>query len=131
MKFCCMVIIKIRESLKNLVQKNTTINVINLFGKKVSYTHFPKYHHSILLAILTRFNFSPLALKWFSSHIRGRQQPAAVCLGSMSSDWADSEAGVPQGGILSLLLFFLFIDSITPIFTCSYHMYTDDLQLYA
>lgn len=39
-------------------------------------------------------------------------------------------AGVPQGGILSPLLFSIFINLITPELQCAYHLYADDLQLY-
>lgn len=36
----------------------------------------------------------------------------------------------PQGGILSPLLFSLFINSITSILSCQYQLFADDLQLH-
>jgi hypothetical protein len=38
---------------------------------------------------------------------------------------------VPQGGILSPLLFSVFVNLVTPNIRSSYHLYADDLQLYA
>ncbi|CAH2234063.1 jg7704 [Pararge aegeria aegeria] len=38
--------------------------------------------------------------------------------------------GVPQGGVLSPLLFSVFINSITQKLSSLYHMYADDVQIY-
>ncbi|KAA5588071.1 hypothetical protein F3G61_31570, partial [Pseudomonas aeruginosa] len=72
---------------------------------------------------------SPEVLKWFTSYLRGRQQ--SVRIDESSSSWRDLDTGVPQGGILSPLLFSLFINLITQSLQCSYHLYADDLQLYS
>lgn len=72
---------------------------------------FNMVDHDILLALLSRFGVSSPALGWFSSYLRGRQQVVRTDQGL--SDWCDLVAGVPQGGILSPLLFSLFIDAIT------------------
>lgn len=90
---------------------------------------FNAVDHDILLAILTQSGVSSSSREWFSAYLRGRQQ--SVRVGQELSDWGGLTAGVPQGGILSPLLFSLFINSITSLLTCSYHLYADDLQLYA
>lgn len=41
-----------------------------------------------------------------------------------------TSAGVPQGGVLSLLLIAFFINSITFKLHNSYHLYADDLRIY-
>ena len=68
------------------------------------------------------------ALEWFSSYLRERQQ--SVHVDESSSTWCDLGTGVPQGGILSPLLFSIFINFITLRLQCAYHLYADDLQLY-
>ncbi|XP_022815784.1 uncharacterized protein LOC111349052 [Spodoptera litura] len=90
---------------------------------------FNTVDYDILLAVLTQIGFSASSRDWFSTYLRGRQQ--AVRVGQEFSDWGGLTAGVPQGGILSPLLFSLFINSITSLLKCSYHLYADDLQLYA
>ncbi|KAJ0169265.1 hypothetical protein K1T71_015149 [Dendrolimus kikuchii] len=48
----------------------------------------------------------------------------------MFSTWQDLSAGVPQGGVLSPLLFSIFINTISKNLSSSYHLYADDLQIY-
>lgn len=84
--------------------------------------------HDVLLAILSYLIISSEALKWFSSYLLGRQQ--CVHIDDMSSNWRDHHTGVPQGGILSPLLFSIFIDLDTRHLQCTYYLYADDLQVY-
>ncbi|KAA5655277.1 hypothetical protein F3G58_31475, partial [Pseudomonas aeruginosa] len=86
-------------------------------------------NHDILLSILSHLRMSSGALDWFSSYLRGRQQ--SIHMDESSSSWCDLHSGVPQGGILSPLLFSIFINLITDNLQCAYHLYADDLQLYA
>ncbi|CAK1581557.1 unnamed protein product [Parnassius mnemosyne] len=90
---------------------------------------FNTISHDILLSILSHSMISSEALDWFSTYLRGRQQ--SVRIGESASSWCDINAGVPQGGILSPLLFSVFINLITHNLQCAYHLYADDLQLYA
>ncbi|KAJ8735149.1 hypothetical protein PYW08_014399 [Mythimna loreyi] len=89
---------------------------------------FNTVSHEILLSILSNLMVSCEVLEWFSSYLRGRQQ--SVRAGDSASGWCDLAAGVPQGGILSPLLFSVFINFITTKLQCAYHLYADDLQLY-
>lgn len=83
----------------------------------------------ILLGILSSLNISPTVIDFFRSYLCGRRQRVAV-EGSYSS-WSDTAAGVPQGGVLSPLLFAIFINSISNELLSSYHLYADDLQIYS
>ncbi|KAG6439065.1 hypothetical protein O3G_MSEX000456, partial [Manduca sexta] len=85
--------------------------------------------NDILLANLSHLMISPTALNWFSSYLQGRQ--LLVRLDDSSSSWRDIDRGVPQGGILSPLLFSIFINLLTQNLQCAYHLYADDLQIYS
>jgi hypothetical protein len=85
---------------------------------------FNSVDFDILLGILRSLNISPAAVEWFL----GRRQRIRV--EDSLSAWYSVDAGVPQGGVLSPLLFSIFINSITDNLTCSYHLYADDLQIY-
>ncbi|CAH2109011.1 unnamed protein product [Euphydryas editha] len=82
----------------------------------------------ILLGLLRSLNISPSVIDWFQSYLTGRRQ--RIRIEEAVSSWSDVNAGVPQGGVLSPLLFSLFINSITSNITSLYHMYADDIQIY-
>ena len=82
----------------------------------------------ILLAILKTINFSSQATEWFSSYLHGRTQ--SIKLDGKHSSECAINAGVPQGGVLSPLLFSIFINTLTQHISSSYHLYADDLQIY-
>ncbi|XP_041984069.1 uncharacterized protein LOC121736751 [Aricia agestis] len=78
---------------------------------------FNSVDFDIFLSILRSLNVSSAAVEWFDSYLRGRSQ--RVRSDEVTSDWCDLDAGVPQGGVLSPLLFSIFINTImfngTPI----------------
>ena len=89
---------------------------------------FNSVDFGVLLGILKSLNFSVSSLGWFDSYLRGRSQ--SVHLDESFSDWCHLSTGVPQGGILSPLLFSIFINSVTRVISSNFHLYADDLQLY-
>ncbi|CAH2106194.1 unnamed protein product [Euphydryas editha] len=88
---------------------------------------FNAVDHDLLLACPANANVSSSAMQWFLSYLRGSRQ--AICMDQNCSNWCWLNAGISQGGILSSVLFSMFINSVTSRFTSSY-LYTDDLQLY-
>lgn len=89
---------------------------------------FNSIDHDILIAVLSSLNVSFSAIAWFRSYLSGRSQ--RVRLDDSYSDFCNISAGVPQGGVLSPLLFSIFINSATKFISSSYHLYADDLQIY-
>lgn len=83
----------------------------------------------ILLGILRSINISPTVIDWFRSYLHGRRQ--RIRIEDTFSDWCNTTAGVPQGGVLSPLLFAIFINNISDHISSSYHLYADDLQIYS
>lgn len=82
----------------------------------------------ILLGILRSINFSPKTTEWFYSYLHGRTQ--RIKFDGKQSSQCNISAGVPQGGVLSPLLFSIFINTLTQHIRSSYHLYADDLQIY-
>ncbi|CAG9135534.1 unnamed protein product [Plutella xylostella] len=117
-------LLKVTEDIRSGME-NRMITVLVLIDFSNA---FNAVDHDLLLAVLVKSQISPAAVSWFSSYLRGRQQAIRSC--SVLSDWSDLSAGVPQGGILSPLLFSIFIDLVSSSLLCSYHLYADDLQLY-
>ncbi|KAG7304918.1 hypothetical protein JYU34_010320 [Plutella xylostella] len=118
-------LLKVTEDIRcGMENKMITVLVLIDFSNA-----FNAVDHDLLLAVLEKSKISLPAVSWFSSYLRGRQQAIRSC--SVLSDWSDLSAGVPQGGILSPLLFSMFIHLVSSNLLCSYHLYADDLQLYS
>lgn len=82
----------------------------------------------VLLSVMCSFGISESARDWFHSYLQGRRQ--RVTMNDTTSEWCNTSSGVPQGGVLSPLLFSMYINSITREVTCLHHLYADDFQIY-
>lgn len=71
-------------------------------------------NYTILLDKLNYYGIQGNALKWIESYLTGRQQKVTIKshAGTTSSRWATIQHGVPQGGILSPILFSLYVNDI-------------------
>lgn len=99
----------------------------------VIYTDFRKafdrVKHSILLRKLHQLGFHSNLLAWITSYLSGRSQ--YVKLAGWSSRTFKVTSGVPQGSHFGPLLFILFMDDATKVFSSStYLLYADDLKIF-
>lgn len=117
-------LVKITDDIRLAMEhKLLTVLVLLDFSSAFNSVDF-----DILLGILSSLGVSSSAAAWFNSYLRGRSQ--SVRCNEASSEWCDLAAGVPQGGVLSPLLFSVFINAVTKSLASHYHLYADDLQLY-
>ncbi|XP_059061639.1 uncharacterized protein LOC131854532 [Achroia grisella] len=117
-------VVKITDDIR-LGMENSQLTVLTLLDFSNA---FNTVDFDILLGLLSSLNISPTAIDWFRSYLLGRRQ--RIRIDDALSSWCLTSAGVPQGGVLSPLLFALFISSITSKLQSSYHLYADDLQIY-
>ena len=89
---------------------------------------FDKVWHKGLLAKLSAFGVSGNALEWFRSYLSGRRQRTAVGRALSSSD--NLYAGVPQGAILSPLLFIIYTNDIPRGPSFDVNQFADDTSVY-
>ena len=78
---------------------------------------FDRVWHKGLLYKLHRFGIKWDLLQWYGSYLQNRCQ--RVVLGNATSDIGFIKAGVPQGSVLGLLLFLVFINDITENLSCN------------
>ena len=92
---------------------------------------FNSVPHNQLLQSLADVGVSGKLHQWFANYLSGRYQ--RVILNSFSSTYKPVTSGVPQGSILSPLLYIIFMNSISHIPLSSgvkVILYADDILLY-
>ena len=119
-------IIEITDNLKNSIDNNLfTCGVFLDFAKA-----FDTVNHKILLSKLERYGIRGIALQWFTSYLKDRQQ--YVSIGDTKSSMQSVICGIPQGSTLGPLLFLLYINDISNSSDkLSFRIFADDTNIFA
>jgi hypothetical protein len=88
---------------------------------------FDKVYHAGLLFKLKQLGIEGNLLKWLESYLSNRKQ--RVVINGTSSEWQETNAGVPQGSILGPLLFLVFINDIVINVQSLINLFADDTSL--
>ena len=88
---------------------------------------YDKVWHEGLLFKLKRAGIRGKLLSWFSSYLSARYQ--RVILPDGVSALSLVQAGVPQGSILGLLLFLVYINDIVDDIQANINLFADDTSL--
>ena len=90
---------------------------------------FDTVSHSKLLLKLSKYGISGCLLQWIASFLTNRTQKVRV--GNELSLPANVTSGTPQGGVLSPLLFLMYINDLPEsLGAASCQMYADDAKIY-
>ena len=90
---------------------------------------FDKVWHIGLIHKLKQNGIGGLLLKILTDFLKSRKQ--RVVLNGQHSSWSDVLAGVPQGSILGLLLFLIYINDLSDVLQCNPKLFADDTLLFA
>ena len=90
---------------------------------------FQSVNHKLLLHKLRNsFQISGVALSWLSSYLGNRRQ--RVVVNGKFSEWTHVLSGTPEGGIISPILFALFINDLPEQLQTNCLLFADDVKLY-
>ena len=89
---------------------------------------FDTINHYFLLQKLEHYGFGGIVYDWIESYINNRKQ--FVLIGGVSSGQLNVTCGVPQGYVLGLLVFLLYINDMNNTTSClDVHLFADDSNL--
>ena len=102
----------------NLNKTQTDVILLDFFNA------FDKVSHCLLLHKLDHYGIRGPTFEWISSFLTGRSQ-RVVCNGCVSD-----AVNVPQGSVLGLLLFLIYINDLSNCITSCCSLFADDCLLY-
>lgn len=108
---------------KNMVKGNQVDTIFTDMTKA-----FDRIDHSLLLEKLKRYDLEICLIKLIESFLRNRTQ--TVCVYGAKSQAINPLSSVPQGSILSPLLFALFINDLPNRISSNLLMYADDVKIF-
>ena len=121
---CQSLLVKCIDNWKNALDKQQHIGALFMDLSKA----FDCLPHGLIIAKLHAYGLELPACKLLFSYLRGRKQH--VKISNSRSSWAVLTEGVPQGSILGLLLFNIFMnDLFLFIEKCRLYNYADDNSL--
>jgi len=119
-----MALIHLTDKITSTPDKNEFACCIFLDFSKA----FVTVNHHILLEKLYKYGFHDTTYKWLKNYVSNRKQ--FVCFKGCHSSKATLLCGVPQGSILGLLLFLIYINDLFNVSNIlSPIMYADDTTL--
>lgn len=115
-------LMRLTQEWSNAVDKGNYVGTIFFDLRKA----FDRIWHQGLLAKLAAAGVKGSAHRWFASYLADRQQ--ATVVDGTTSPFAALYAGVPQGAVLSPLLFSVYMNDIP--FSGSTNLFADDTSSY-
>jgi hypothetical protein len=116
---------KLSETVRNALEKRMSVILLFIDLKKA----FDTVDHEILLHKLNNMGIRRKMFEWFISYLKDRRIRIKI-RDDYVSEPASTSTGVPQGSILSLLLFLIYINDVFKIINhCTLMLYADDALL--
>uniref|UniRef100_A0A8R1IGV2 Reverse transcriptase domain-containing protein n=1 Tax=Caenorhabditis japonica TaxID=281687 RepID=A0A8R1IGV2_CAEJA len=108
------------------IDEGAQVDVIYLDYAKA----FDRVPHEILLEKLVEVNLNPNLIKWIRSYLSNRK--FSVKVNNELSTQKHSQCGVPQGAVLSPILFGIFVNEIPSILPAGIRckQFADDIKIY-
>ena len=111
------------EDLTKMVDEKLPIDVIYLDFSKA----FDSVPHARLLSKLNSYGIVGKVHTWIEGFLTGREQRVRV--GDKSLDTASVTSGIPQGSVLSPILFILYINDLPDCVQSYCKIFADDTKV--
>ena len=117
-------LLNVMNSWTKALDRGESIDVVYLDFMKA----FDTVPHKRLISTLKSYGIEYYTLRWIQAFLSDRVQQVSVS--GINSEWANVTSGIPQGSVLGLIIFILYINDLPENIVSNVYIFADDTKVF-